>query len=160
MTIILNFVPILLAIVAYIFAGVFKADESTHNGLLVIAGALAAWSIPRLSDILGKAKADAANGDACAVAGSGDIWKTPRAGSRGNPFNPHSEEIPEATYPLLPKDSGRIPLDFLALVVVLSAALAWIFATGCASLPCDPGNSRCIRGVDCRACPVDGGPTR
>ena len=47
----LNFAPIGLAILCYVLAGLFKADPGTHDGLLVLAGSLAGWSVPRLGDL-------------------------------------------------------------------------------------------------------------
>lgn len=60
MRIVLNFIPIVLAIVTYVLAGLFKSDESAHSGLLVLAGALAGWAIPRLGEIFKAAPETAA----------------------------------------------------------------------------------------------------
>lgn len=51
MTSLLNFGPIALAIFCYVLAGVFKTDPGTHDGLLVLAGSLVGWAIPRLGNI-------------------------------------------------------------------------------------------------------------
>jgi hypothetical protein len=55
MTAFLNFIPILLAIGCYVLAGAFAQQPDVHNGLLMLAGALAGWSIPRLGDAFKKA---------------------------------------------------------------------------------------------------------
>jgi hypothetical protein len=56
MSILLNFLPLLLAIVCYVLAGVFKADPNVHEGLTLLAGALVGWAIPRLGDMFKPAK--------------------------------------------------------------------------------------------------------
>lgn len=57
MTTLLNFIPILLAIGCYALAGAFGQQPDVHNGLLMLAGALAGWAIPRLGDVFKKAGA-------------------------------------------------------------------------------------------------------
>lgn len=54
MTALLNLGPVALAILCYVLAGVFKADPGVHDGLLVFAGSLAGWAIPRLGDLVRK----------------------------------------------------------------------------------------------------------
>lgn len=56
MTALLNYVPILFAILCYFLAGKFPADAGVHAGLLVLAGALAGAAIPRLGDALASSK--------------------------------------------------------------------------------------------------------
>lgn len=51
MTTLMNYGPIGLAIICYVLAGLFKADPGTHDGLLVLAGSLVGWAIPRLGDM-------------------------------------------------------------------------------------------------------------
>ncbi len=56
MTALLNYIPILFAIVCYFLAGKFPSDAGVHSGLLVLAGALVGSAIPRLGDALSGGK--------------------------------------------------------------------------------------------------------
>jgi hypothetical protein len=58
MTQILNYVPVLFAILCYALAGTFRADVGVHDGLLMLAGVLAGAAIPRLGDSLSTRKSE------------------------------------------------------------------------------------------------------
>jgi hypothetical protein len=51
-----TFACLLLAVGCYVLAAVFGKDAATHDGLLVLAGALAGWVIPRLDGALAARK--------------------------------------------------------------------------------------------------------
>ncbi len=56
MTRLLNLSPVVLAIVCYLLAGVFKADPGVHDNLLVLAGLLVGWVFQRPAEVFGLGK--------------------------------------------------------------------------------------------------------
>jgi hypothetical protein len=108
MTALLNLAPILLAILCYILSGVFKTDQSTHDGLTALAGLLAGMAIPRLGDMFRRSQVE-------------------------EPTAKEAEVVP-----IRKPDRGSVSLGVLvALLVFLFATIGIVYASHAADpMPC------------------------